>query len=482
MRSFDNNQHRHRINGFVLFVLVFLIVSPTSIPDVDGGILQGDEAERHNAKGVEFYKVGRYEEAIASYKEALKLKKEYFEAYFNLGDAYFQLKQYKQAIDAYKHAIRYKPDLAAAFNNMATAYYKLGEPDKAIEAYKQSIQLNPKASGTYLNLGTIYIEKDNVKGALEQYQTLKTIDPQLAEKLYSLIYPPTATVLESGGMQRVRLNLSVTDAAGVPVDNLKQEDVQVFEDGVAQTISSFSNKTFPVIYGYAIDTSGSFVRELQQAIDIAKAVIRNQAVDDEALVVRFVDSYKIETVQNFTTDKELLNDALDSLFVEGGQSAILDAIYLSAQSVAQHRAANGTYLRRAIIVITDGDERGSYYDTEAVLKLLQRVDVQVFAIVLNKSVPKSESQRPRIRMTDVLKQLAEQTAGRVFFPKSTAELQALPNELAKILRTEYLVEYKSLKPVASAADYRRVTVSLADAPGGGKRIATTRSGYLIPRQ
>src|SRR5712692_10541361 len=114
-----------------LFVVVFcLLLSPGSLTSTIGSSVElqdVSDAAVYNAKGLESYKSGNYPDAVKSYKQAVKLKKDYAEAHYNLGDAYFQLKQYKQAIEAYKQAVKYQSNFPTAYNNMGTAYFKLGE-------------------------------------------------------------------------------------------------------------------------------------------------------------------------------------------------------------------------------------------------------------------------------------------------------------------------------------------------------------------
>src|SRR5215203_4785562 len=103
---------------------------------------EGNDAVAYNAKGLELFGSGKYEDAVKSYKQAINLKADYADAHYNLGDAYFQLTQYKKAIEAYKQAIRYRPESARTQNNIGTAYYKLGDRKKAIQAYKEAIRLD----------------------------------------------------------------------------------------------------------------------------------------------------------------------------------------------------------------------------------------------------------------------------------------------------------------------------------------------------
>jgi Ca-activated chloride channel family protein len=263
------------------------------------------------------------------------------------------------------------------------------------------------------------------------------------------------------------------------VNNLNQEDFQVFEDGLPQTISSFSKEQVPLLYGLAIDTSGSMRTTLDLAIGTCKAIIQANAPNDETLLVRFISSDKVETVQDFTSDQMALNKGLDALYIEGGQSAILDAVYLSAQRVAQYKFTNNP-LRRAIILITDGDERASYYSMEELLKLLRKIDVQLFAISLGKEDRKGATlnQNQLQRSVDLLTKLATETGGQVFFPKSVAELQGVINQMTNLIRTEYVIGYEPTNSVVDGR-YRRVSVNIAAKPGREKWGALTRAGYVV---
>jgi Ca-activated chloride channel family protein len=471
---------RFRTSRLAFAGLLVLIASPVLALVIAGVPQEQKDAALFNTQGLELYNSGKYEEAVRAYRQAVKIKPDYAEAHNNLGDAYLQLKQYKKAVEAYKQAIRYKPDLASAYGNMGAAYYKQGEHQRALEAYKEAVRIDPKFSAAYHNLGVIYSERGERDAAIAQYAILKSLDPAMAEKLYLLIYKPAATVFDAKGDGVVRLNVTVTDQQGGAVTDLRQEDFRVLENGVAQTTTVFSKEESPLLYGIVVDNSGTFVDELEQAIDTSNIIINSNRPGDETFIVRFVDSDHVETAQDFTTDKAKLGEALGNLFIEPGQTALLDAIYLSAQRAAQYKPLDAIYRRRAIIVMTDGEERGSYYSLDKLLNLLRRVDVQVFPISLTKDSKKSVklNQSPRQKAVDLLTRLATETGGEAFFPKSVAELQAIANQITTRLRTEYVVGYKPDKTVSGEA-YRSVTVSVADDPKGGQRRATARAGYVI---
>lgn len=201
------------------------------------------------------------------------------------------------------------------------------------------------------------------------------------------------------------------------------------------------------------------------------------------LLVRFISNDKIETFQEFTSDKKALNDGVDALYIDYGVSAILDAVYLSAQAVAQYKATDGSYLRRAVILVTDGDERASYYTMDGLLKLLHEIDVQVFVISLDKESKNSKklNEKPAKGAVDLLTKLANETGGQAFFPKSTAELETVIKLLTSMIRTQYVIGYKPFEPVL-AETYRKVDVKIVDKPGRDKRRVVTRAGYILPKK
>ncbi len=135
----------------------------------------------------------------------------------------------------------------------------------------------------------------------------------------------------------VQLHVRVIDRNNRPINNVPQGEFHVFEDGVPQPIESFTREEVPISYGLAVDTSGSLRSQLPTVIEAGKSIINSNRPGDETFLVRFISSDKIETVQDFTANKEALNDGLDSFYVEGGQTAVIDAIYLSAEHVSEYK-------------------------------------------------------------------------------------------------------------------------------------------------
>ena len=118
--------------------------------------LNPDDAYAHTRLGVAYYKSGKYQEAIKSYKRAIRLDPDYRDAHHNLGVAYDELGRYKEAIESYKQAIRIDPDYADVHNNLGNAYSKLGMYKEAIKSYKQAIRIDPDNAEAHNNLDAVY--------------------------------------------------------------------------------------------------------------------------------------------------------------------------------------------------------------------------------------------------------------------------------------------------------------------------------------
>lgn len=284
----------------------------------------------------------------------------------------------------------------------------------------------------------------------------------------------------------VQLHVRVIDRNNKPINNVTQNEFHVFEDGVPQPIETFTREEVPISYGLAVDTSGSLRSQLQSVIDAGKTIINSNKPGDETFLVRFISSDKIETVQDFTANKELLMDGLDSFYVEGGQTAIIDAVYLSAEHVSEYRKGDeGDRRRRALIVITDGEDRNSFYKQEQLFARLREEDVQIFVIGFVNELDKETGfirKSPRDKAVNLINKLASETGGRAFFPESISDLPQIANEIIRDLRTQYVIAYNPTNKTPDGT-FRAIKVTV-DQPSNSseKRIALTRSGRLARKE
>ena len=282
----------------------------------------------------------------------------------------------------------------------------------------------------------------------------------------------------------VTLNVRVIDRNNRPIGDVRQSEFHVLEDGVPQPIEYFTREEVPISYGLAVDTSGSMRSQLQSVIDAGKTIINTNRKGDEAFLVRFISSDKIETVQDFTSNQEYLIDGLDSFYVEGGQTAVIDAVYLTADHVAEYKKGDDNdRRRRALIVITDGEDRSSFYSPEKLFARLREADVQIYVIGFVNELDKEGGlirKSPRDKAVNLLNKIASETGGRAFFPQSLSELPQIANEIVRDLRTQYVVAYN---PSNKARDgsFRSIKVAVDESSSRDKRIALTRNGRIAPK-
>src|SRR2546423_2768830 len=279
----------------------------------------------------------------------------------------------------------------------------------------------------------------------------------------------------------VNLHVRVVDRFNRPVNDVKQDEFRVFENGVPQQLQFISKEEVPISYGLVVDNTGSLRNQINQVIEASKSIVESNKPGDEAFVVRFVGSDEVKIMQDFTADKQSLSEALDDMFVEGGQTAVIDAVYLSAEHAAERRKGDPVEdkRRRALILVTDGEDRASFYKQEQLFESLKEEDVQIFVIGFVNELDKEGgfiSKSKRDKAVDLLDRMAKETGGRTFYPTSLSELPGIADEITKDLRTQYVISYKPSSP-ARAGEFRPVRVAVSDAPGREKRIAVTRSGY-----
>jgi len=279
----------------------------------------------------------------------------------------------------------------------------------------------------------------------------------------------------------VLLNVRVIDRNNRPINNLSQNEFQVYEDNVLQRIESFSKAEVPTNYSLVIDNSGSLRMQLEKVIEAGKIIVNTNRPDDETSIVRFVSSDKIEIVQDFTASKPDVMDALDNLYTEGGQTAIIDAVYLAAEKVTEYeKSRSDDRKRRALILVSDGEDRNSYYKEQQLFELLRESDVQIFTIGFVSELSKEGgfiSKSPQAKAKNLLERLATETGGKSYFPANIGELDTIARDIASELRTQYSISYAPTNERQDGS-FKNIKVQVADGPNKQKRIAVTRTGRI----
>jgi len=279
--------------------------------------------------------------------------------------------------------------------------------------------------------------------------------------------------------QVVKLTMIVTDKKHHSVDDLRQEEIQLEEDKLAPAVVSFSRDLRSVEYALAIDTSASFRKALPLVVKTARALVNANQAEDKTFVESFVSSDNIQKVQDFTSDKAKLNAALDLLYVSGGQSAIIDAVYAAIRQVAEYKRGKAE-VRRAVVLFTDGEDRASFYDSDKLVKLIRENDVQVFIVGIVELLDKEGGlvrRSPREKAELLLNRIAEESGGRVFFPDSFEEMSKAIAEIQHDLHSQYLISFET-QPKPGAQGFQKLKVKVASSPGREKLTVITRPGYL----
>jgi cytochrome c-type biogenesis protein CcmH/NrfG len=137
--------------------------------------------------GMAYVNLGKYQDAIEAYQQVIKIRPDLMEAYLNLGAVYRNVGRWQEAIETYREALRIKPDFAEAYFNLGNACLDLDQYKEAIDAFRQAIRIKPYYVDAHFNLGIAYLAAGDKYSAIEEYKILKTIDVKEADQLYSLI-------------------------------------------------------------------------------------------------------------------------------------------------------------------------------------------------------------------------------------------------------------------------------------------------------
>ena len=275
------------------------------------------------------------------------------------------------------------------------------------------------------------------------------------------------------GTDLVLLNVTVADAAGHLVTGLNQEDFQVYEDGVLQTVTNFSRDPLPIALSIALDTSTSMERKLPVAQEAAAGFVRRLTPKDVAQIIDFDSQAQI--LQPFTNDKASLEQAIRRTQA-GGSTSLYNALYTALSELKGVRGPQtGEVRRQAIVALSDGEDTSSLVTFDDVLDLAKRSEVGVYAIGLReKGDPAMQGKWNEADY--ILKTLAQETGGRPFFVDDVSQLPAIYSQIADELANQYSVGYVSKNPKRDGA-WRKITLRITRP----NVTARTKAGYFGPK-
>ncbi len=307
----------------------------------------------------------------------------------------------------------------------------------------------------------------------QQQQTPPQPTPQPGQQQQGQPSPQGDTIY--GFIREVRIPISVLDKKGVPVAGLTKEDFTIFEDKKQQQIESFSSEkeAQPLFVGVLMDTSSSTAGKLkfeqEAALDFIYTVSRPRK--DSVAFVTFGDEVRL--LQDFTQKLDLVQKAIESVKKPGHQTSLFDAVWQFCNE--KLRTAPG---RRALVLITDGDDTFSRATLRDAIDIAQRTETTIFGISTKAGVagvvPGVEAGMVQDGGDSDLSKLCEETGGRAFFTGDKLALEKSFTRVAKELQTQYIITYRPTNDRYDGS-FRRVDVKLAANRDNLK--VRTRRGY-----
>jgi Ca-activated chloride channel family protein len=272
-------------------------------------------------------------------------------------------------------------------------------------------------------------------------------------------------------VEMVSLNVTVMDQQNHYLTDLSKQDFVVLEDGTKQEISYFNRTSLPIALSLLMDTSASMEQRLPIAQEAAVGFAKKLRAQDLAQIVDF--DTRVDVLQDFTADSAALEKAIRSTQA-GGSTSLYNALYISLKELAKIKpASEDDVRRRAVVLLSDGEDTSSLVSFEEVLELAKRSETAIYSIGLQ---PKEPTAAKGFREAEfVLRQLSQETGGRAFFPQRAEDLQGIYSVIADELASQYTIGYASTNNKRDGS-WRRLAVQVVRQG----TTARTKRGYFAP--
>jgi Ca-activated chloride channel family protein len=264
----------------------------------------------------------------------------------------------------------------------------------------------------------------------------------------------------------VVVNVSVTDKQFRQISGLNKEHFEIYEDKVRQQIEFFSDDDKPASVGVIFDLSGSMNNKISRARDAIKAFIDTCHDQDDFFLVGFND--RATLLAELSDGQSVLNKL--ALVDPHGQTALYDAAYLGVEKVKE-----GRHEKRALLIVSDGQDNASRYNYGELRKLLKEADVQVYCIGILEEGASAGSALDRQGQL-ILEELSNSTGGMAFFPTSYAELEDSVTRIALTLRHQYSIGYVPNNEQRDGK-WRKIKVRVNAPRGLPSLIVRAKEGY-----
>jgi Ca-activated chloride channel family protein len=275
------------------------------------------------------------------------------------------------------------------------------------------------------------------------------------------------------GIELVSLNVTVSDPNGHYVTDLEQGDFNVFEDGMKQDVTFFTKTNLPIALALMMDTSASMDTKLPIAQEAAIGFVKRAREQDLTEIIDF-DS-RVSILVPFTNNPNELEQAIKKTSA-GGSTSLYNAVYIALKDLKKLVATNVEEIRRrAIVVLSDGEDTSSLLPFEEVLDLAKRSETAIYAIGLRSNEGGANESKGFKEAEFALRQLSQETGGRAFFPNQAADLSKVYGQISEELSSQYTLGYTSRNPRRDGA-WRRIVVRV----NGQQLTARTKQGYFGP--
>jgi VWFA-related protein len=272
----------------------------------------------------------------------------------------------------------------------------------------------------------------------------------------------------------VVIPVTVTDSKGRVVSGLQKEHFTLYEDKVQQTITHFAAEDAPVSIGLVFDISESMGSKLPKAREAVAALLKNSNPEDEFFLVEF--NHRARLMVDMTKQSEEIQNEVATLQTNGA-TALLDAVLL-----ALHEMRNAHCTRKAIIIISDGEDNSSHCSVGELKQAVGQADVLIYAIGIADSGAANQMW-PSDKLTGsaLLREIATQTGGQLFEVNRLKQLPDIASKIGGWLRNQYVLAYVP-STLEKNGGYHRVQVKLATPTGFPRLHARWRIGYYGPSE
>ena len=274
-----------------------------------------------------------------------------------------------------------------------------------------------------------------------------------------------------GVIEVVNLHVTVTDGRNRYVTDLKESDFSIFEDGIKQELTLFNHEDLPISLSLMMDMSASMDEKLVQAQQAAVRFVKTLRPQDVASIVAFND--RINVLSDFTADQAALEKAVMRTEASG-PTALHNALYVTLKELGRGKKS-GELRRRALILLSDGEDTASLVQDEQVIELARKLEIGIYAISLRPNRVQDRARLSFSQAAHLLTVLSRDTGGQVYFPNSISELDAVYDRIAEELRTQYNLGYVSSN-TRRDGKWRRIVVRTREELQVRHKI-----GYYAPR-